>query len=291
MADGFLARTYRKYNGIYPLFNGNTPATPTFVGTVTIENATATYSVATQTGYDIVAEYGSQYGRFRVDGTGTFKARMLLVGGGGDGGVGNNGVSGAGGAGGTFNYYVDYEFQAGVQYSLQVYNTISQSGNVVVAINPDSFPNPPYQELIVITPGGGATGPSGVSGLSDGATGSIGTLSNITGVTVSYGGAGGSGASIPASGFGVARSQVGGKGNNFYNSIDSGNGGDASRFSNDTIDQVTAGNTGAGNTGNGGGGGATVWARASAFPNAFQWFNGGKGYGGEGTIIIRYSVT
>lgn len=291
MADGFLARTYRKYNGIYPLFNGNTPATPTFVGTVTISGSSATYSVATPTGYDMVVQYGSPTGRFRVDGTGTFRARMLLVGAGDDGGAGGSGVSGAGGAGGSFNYYVDYEFQAGVQYSLQVYDTISASGNVVVAINPDSFPSPPYQELIVITPGGGVAGASSVSGLSNGATGSIGTLSSITGATVSYGGGGGSGASIPASGFGVARSQTGGKGNNFYGSIDNGNGGDASRFSDDTIDQVTAGNTGTVLTGNGGGGGGTVWARASAFPNAFQWFNGSKGYGGRGTIIIRYSVT
>ena len=290
MADGFLARTYRKYNGIYPLFGGNTPATPTFVGTTTIANGT-TSSVTTASGYDMVVFYASPSGRFRVDGTGTFTARMLIVGAGNDGGVGSNGVSGAGGDGGTVTYYTDYVFQTGVQYSLQIYDTISGSGNVVLAINPDSFPSPPYQELIVVTPGGGAVGASSVSGLSNGATGSIGVLSNITGTTASYGGGGGSGASIPASGFGVARSQFGGKGNNFYNSVNNGNGGDASRFSNDILDSVNSGDNGTVGTGNGGGGGGTVWAEPAPSGGTKQWFNGGKGYGGRGAIIIRYSVT
>jgi collagen type III alpha len=286
MTDGLAGVTYRKYNGLYPLFNNNTPIIQNFVGTVTISSG-LTSSVATSTGYDMVVQYYNQSGRFRVDGTGTFKARVLLIGSGLNGGSGASGVSGDGGDGGSFNYYVDYEFQAGVQYSLQVWST---TGNVVIAINPDSYPNPPYQELVVITPGGGVAGAAGVSGLSNGATGSVGTISDITGTNVSYGGAGGSGASIPASGFGVTRDQLGGKGNNFYNSVNNGNGGDAQRYSTDIINSVSDGDPGTSLTGNGGGGGGTVYARAAAFPNAFGWYNGGGGAGGTGTIIIRYSV-
>jgi hypothetical protein len=250
-----------------------------------------TSSITMPYGYDIVVRYSSQSGRFRFDGTGTFSAKVLMVGGGAAGNAGGSGVSGAGGSGGTYTYWEEFQFTAGLQYSMQVWDTTFGPGNVVIAINPGSYPNPPYQELYVISPGGGAAGAAGVSGLNNGATGSVGFLSNITGATISYGGGGGSGASIGIGNYGVARIQSGGKGNAFYGGVNNGNGGDAQRYSSNIIDTVDDGDSGTDLTGNGGGGGSTVYARAYAFPNNFGWYNGDGGIGGRGALIVRYAVT
>ncbi len=286
--SGFL-KEFNRYRTRYQKYKGRMAKHQDFVGTFSSIDGLVPTLVPTSIGYDYVYEFSTTGYRFRLIGYGKFTGQLMIVGAGDPGSAASSPNSGAGGAGGTITYFPDYEFQIGVTYGVIFQNTSSYSGDVVLNINPDSYPNPPYQEIFRITPGGGSSGGSSVTGNSDGINGGQGTLSSITGVTISYGGGGGSGASIGPAGGGLA-SQNGGLGTNGYNTNPRGDGGDASRYADGTLNSADNGENG-GNYGAGGGGGASVWARPQNFPlQPYQYWQGSGARGGRGRIIIRFNA-
>lgn len=304
MDNGFIKR-YPRYKGLDPLFQTKRPIYLQFKGAVYTQGVTssiATPRIQTKGGqsvttneYDILHTFSAaaSYREFRIEGEGRFLAEMLIVGAGLPGQSGNDGVSGSGGQGGSVLYWTEYEFELGVTYSIQVKTSGGANpngGDVILGKHRPTDPS--YQQLYLLSPGGGTNGASSVSGISNGNNGGQGVLNSITGVTQSYGGGGGSGASIGVTSLGTRWILQGGTGNGGYAQnpgFTGGGGGDAGRFANNVIDTANNGDAGGNLYGIGGGGGATVWALPFT-GGSFTWFNGGRGSGGVGCIMIRHTA-
>jgi hypothetical protein len=304
MENGFCKR-YIRYNNRDAIYNNRRAYYRQFIGRVLTGGVTSSIAQpkiqtkdaqsVTTNEYDILHTFGSaaSYREFRAEGEGRFVAEMLIVGAGLPGQSGNDGVSGAGGQGGQVMYWTEYEFELGVTYSIQVKTSGGANPNGGDVILGKHTPGDPlYQQLVLLSPGGGTTGASSVSGISAGNPGGVGSLNSITGTTQSYGGGGGSGASLGVTSLGTRWILPGGTGNGGYAQIpgvSGGGGGEAARFANNVIDTADNGDSGGSLYGIGGGGGATVWALPFA-GGSFTWFNGGPGSGGVGCIMIRHTA-